>query len=524
MASSATNGPSKDSGSPSKNAGVNQHLLVRAVLLVVCGTLLALTTLVRDANAGTLRGGETVIDEAAAKPSNDLETSSSRRVLTSSSIHVVMVHGLAGWGPSELLSINYWGGFGFENYQGTLGASHKNFQGTTVQHIIHQATVGPMSSNWDRACELYAQITGTQVDYGAAHSTANSHNRLGKDYSSAGPMVSGWSATNPVALVGHSMGGNTIRMLEKLLRDGAPAEVAATGSGAGTSDLFKGGKAGWIKSLHTISTPHSGSPLHTALGPGLIDKIKNLIIGIAALAEAIPFTSAIYDLKLDHFNLTKNSGESISTYVDRLLSSPVFSPTFRDAAHFDLGPQGCYEFSRTTNLANSDTFYFSHATFQTFKDPFSSNEIVDVDIEALMAPTGTIIGTIGNNGNKCNTGVGSFCYDSTWNKNDGLVPLKSADTPRIGFGNAPAYVGVGVPNPKSRSNYYQCTGSGCGFLWLQCCDKFSGSVPKGAWVTQTHERDHIQVIGFETNLLLIGDQSDGIYDQIREELDLVAVR
>ena len=36
-------------------------------------------------------------------------------------------------------------------------------------YTVHTAAVGPVSSNWDRACELYAQINGGTVDYGAAH-------------------------------------------------------------------------------------------------------------------------------------------------------------------------------------------------------------------------------------------------------------------------------------------------------------------------------------------------------------------
>ena len=39
--------------------------------------------------------------------------------------------------------------------------------------------VGPLSSAWDRACELYAQLMGTRVDYGEAHSKMHGHNRYG---------------------------------------------------------------------------------------------------------------------------------------------------------------------------------------------------------------------------------------------------------------------------------------------------------------------------------------------------------
>ena len=71
----------------------------------------------------------------------------------------VYVHGLMGWGArDQIYAVTpYWGltsdlmpyltGKGYESYA---------------------ASVGPLSSAWDRACELYAQLTGTTVDYGAA--------------------------------------------------------------------------------------------------------------------------------------------------------------------------------------------------------------------------------------------------------------------------------------------------------------------------------------------------------------------
>ena len=67
----------------------------------------------------------------------------------------------------------------------------------------------------DRACELYAQISGGTVDYGAVHAEKHGHNRFGRTYSGFAPN---WSETNKVHLVGHSMGGQTIRTLVQLLK------------------------------------------------------------------------------------------------------------------------------------------------------------------------------------------------------------------------------------------------------------------------------------------------------------------
>ena len=85
----------------------------------------------------------------------------------------IYVHGLMGWGEhDQIYAVTpYWGltsdlipyltGKGYESYA---------------------ASVGPLSSAWDRACELYAQLTGTTVDYGAAHAAEYGHARYGVTY------------------------------------------------------------------------------------------------------------------------------------------------------------------------------------------------------------------------------------------------------------------------------------------------------------------------------------------------------
>ena len=83
-------------------------------------------------------------------------------------------HGLGGWGNYDTVNevAPYWG-----MTTGSLLA-YLESEG----YDCYAASVGPISSAWDRACELYAQLTGTTVDYGAAHSAAHNHDRYGKTY------------------------------------------------------------------------------------------------------------------------------------------------------------------------------------------------------------------------------------------------------------------------------------------------------------------------------------------------------
>ena len=117
---------------------------------------------------------------------------------------IILVNGFAGWGREEMLGVKYWGGV--HDIQEDLKRNG---------YTVHTAAVGPVSSNWDRACELYAQISGGTVDYGAVHAEKHGHNRFGRTYSGFAPN---WSETNKVHLVGHSMGGQTIRTLVQLLK------------------------------------------------------------------------------------------------------------------------------------------------------------------------------------------------------------------------------------------------------------------------------------------------------------------
>ena len=79
----------------------------------------------------------------------------------------VLVHGLGGWGDGDGINegAKYWGAS-----TGDLKAYL-----TDEGYTVYTPSVGPFSSAWDRACELYAQLTGTTVDYGEAHSLECKH-------------------------------------------------------------------------------------------------------------------------------------------------------------------------------------------------------------------------------------------------------------------------------------------------------------------------------------------------------------
>lgn len=81
----------------------------------------------------------------------------------------VFVHGLCGWGSDDGANeyFPYWGMM--------TGNLFTELERKGYKCVA--AGVGTVSSAWDRACELYAQLTGGIVDYGAAHSAKHNHAR-----------------------------------------------------------------------------------------------------------------------------------------------------------------------------------------------------------------------------------------------------------------------------------------------------------------------------------------------------------
>ncbi len=160
----------------------------------------------------------------------------------------VYVHGLMGWGSYDGIYklMPYWGMFGGE----LLNKLNKE------GFDCYAASVDGTASAWDRACELYAQLTGTKVDYGKAHSEKYGHDQFGEDYTGRA-LIPEWDSEHKINLLGHSFGGATIRMLAHLMREGDEAEVRASGKKA--SALFYGGKSDWIYSLTALAAPHNGT-------------------------------------------------------------------------------------------------------------------------------------------------------------------------------------------------------------------------------------------------------------------------
>lgn len=258
---------------------------------------------------------------------------------------LIFVHGMFGWGEHEGINnyIPYWGATSgnITEYMEELGCE------------AHAASVGPVSSAWDRACELYAQLTGSWVDYGKAHSERCHHKQFGRNYEK--PLIESWSAENKIHLIGHSFGGTTIRMLAHLLTHGAPEEIEA--SGPNVSPLFKGGHGDWIASLTAICTPLNGTAAHDTV---VRYKLKNAFRYAAYLYTGAlgrtPLNGSLVDFHLEQFGLSNTPGQKDSApfadAVKRLDAS-------NDQVEYDMGPEGTKLINGRIKIS-PQIFYFSY--------------------------------------------------------------------------------------------------------------------------------------------------------------------
>ncbi len=327
----------------------------------------------------------------------------------------IFVHGLNGWGGAEGINgvVPYWGA--------TTGDLMSYLQSEGYE--CYSASVGPLSSAWDRACELYAQLIGSTVDYGVAHSEKNNHNRYGRTYYHA--LVPDWGELDDagkikqIHLIGHSFGGTTVRLLIQLLTYGSPEEKAATDADD-ISGLFIGGKGDWVKSATTICTPHNSASVYYPLKAlGLYEIVQNISFLYAGIMGRTFFNGRLVDFHLEQFGLTDVlNGQQADGLIESMIR---VQQNLNDTCIYDLTPEGSVAINDELEI-NDDIYYFSYA-FSTTNE-FLGVQIPDIKTNPVITLTALAMGVL-----KMEDPVTGVVYDGDWLANDALVNTESSKYP-----------------------------------------------------------------------------------------------
>jgi hypothetical protein len=342
--------------------------------------------------------------------------------------NIVFVHGIFGWGPSELNGLPYWG------Y--ALQVAPQSFN-------VHEASCGPVSSFHDRACEVAAQIKGTRINYGAAHSTDMKHAQFSDDYTHKA-FVPNWSEQNPVILVGHSAGAHTCLRLQHLL----------------AQDYWGwGSNANWVEAVVSVAGVLNGSTLPYMLG---CDKKSGLLTGpigdfigngvqIFAMAAGGDITN-IYDFDLDQWIGQGHNGDLKA--ICAALEQSEFAKG-EDNLGFDLTLQGGLK-ANSTIRTEQQTYYLSIVTGQTTKGWMTPHHFPDLLMNPVLAATAAYQGVVVdfNVAPIPGWGAGDLHIDR-WRENDGAVSSISQRYPFTG-GNHPVK-GEGIfnrPSNIARGEWY----------------------------------------------------------------------
>ncbi len=300
-------------------------------------------------------------------------------------LQYIFCHGLSGWGEydRQYKRIPYWG--------------MRN--GDLMEHLrslgydCHAASVAPKGSAWDRACELYAQLAGTVVDYGRAHSLAMGHDRCGKDFSK-NPLISEWNADTRIVLLGHSFGGATVRLLAQLLAEGDEAERQNTHP-LDISPLFLGGMGQRIAAVVTLAAPTNGTVSY------------DMYMDPDFHPEEISVP-----LKYEMLSRMMRGG----TRVKKTDRSPD------DAANYDMTIDHAAALNSRIHLLDH-VYYFSVACCSTIRQE-DGTYVPDLKkTEGMFVRTSTLMGQYQGKS------PGGIVIGPEWRPNDGLVNVISARAP-----------------------------------------------------------------------------------------------
>ncbi len=301
-----------------------------------------------------------------------------------SDLKFVFVHGLSGWGHYDTIN-------NFMPYWGLTGGSITKYLGRQG-YDCYEPSVAPAGSAWDRACELYAELTGSRVDYGKEHSERCNHERYGEDYSKK-PLMKDFE-NSKIVLIGHSFGGATIRLFSEILVNGAEAEQQVSDDDD-ISPFFKGGDTERIFAIITLAAPSNGTTAYDMYEDDSFD--------------------------VDSFSIPKKYIRAGNT-MSKGTKAEKDGRIEEDYAAFDMHIDNAAELNKKITTFEN-VYYFAYPCSTTVSSD-DGEKVPDAKItESLFMKSAILMSKY--------TGVtkGGITIDESWQSNDGLVNEVSAMAP-----------------------------------------------------------------------------------------------
>lgn len=241
---------------------------------------------------------------------------------------------------------------------------------------------------------MYYYIKGGTVDYGAAHAEKYGHSRYGRTYAG---VFREWAPGKKVHMVGHSMGGQTIRLLEHFLRFGNQEEIDYQRQHGGEiSALFEGGKDHMIASITTLGTPHNGSAAADRIGNE--KAFKDIIYALGRMGGG---KLANIDFGFEKWGFKQRENESYIEYAQRVAQSKLWDTD--DNAMYDLTSEGSEKLNQMTPM-NPNIVYTTYTGLASHEG-ITGNHIPDIGQFFLFDTTSRVIGSEENQAIRPNDGI-----------------------------------------------------------------------------------------------------------------------
>lgn len=291
----------------------------------------------------------------------------------------IFVHGLSGWGSydEQYQKMPYWG---MKDGDLMVRLRKEGFD-------CYAASVHPSRSAYDRACELFAQLTGRITDYGKVHSERNGHEQYGPNFRNR-PLIDKFDKDTRLVLIGHSFGGATIRTFAHLMAHGSPEETYVD------NPLFRGGMADNIFAIVTVAAPHNGTTAYDMYEDPSFDP-KSI---------KIPLDEKIFN-RFMNLNNSRN----------------VPAIAREDLASYDMHIDNAMKLNEKLKVLEN-VYYFSQPCCST-ENVNGLQVPIRNETEILYRRSSRIMGAY-----KGRT-AGGMEIDETWRPNDGLVNTLSAAYP-----------------------------------------------------------------------------------------------